>query len=46
MPENGQDQRIEPPRQAGERETLERFLDYYRETVLWKVSGMSDQDLR
>ena len=40
------DARVDPPRQVGERETLESFLDYYRETILWKVSGMSDQDLR
>ena len=40
------DTRVDPPRQVGERETLESFLDYYRETILWKVSGMSDQDLR
>jgi uncharacterized damage-inducible protein DinB len=46
MPDIGSDPRTEPPRKAGERETLEAFLDYYRETVLWKVSGMSDQDLR
>src|SRR5881409_2872080 len=46
MPDNGPDPRSEPPRRAGERETLEAFLDYYRETVLWKVSGMSEQDLR
>ncbi len=40
------DARVDPPRQVGERETLESVLDYYRETILWKVSGMSDQDLR
>jgi uncharacterized damage-inducible protein DinB len=40
------DTRTEPPRQVGERETLEGFLDYYRETILWKVSGMSDEDVR
>jgi hypothetical protein len=40
------DTRVDPPRQVGERQTLESFLDYYRETILWKVSGMSDQDLR
>ena len=44
-PENS-DPRVDPPRQAGERETLETFLDFYRETILWKVSGMSDPDLR
>jgi uncharacterized damage-inducible protein DinB len=40
------DIRVEPPRQTGERDTLEGFLDYYRETVLWKLSGLSDEDLR
>jgi uncharacterized damage-inducible protein DinB len=42
----GPDDRLEPPRRAGERATLEGFMDYYRDTVLWKVSGMSDQDLK
>jgi hypothetical protein len=45
MPQ-GSDTRVDPPRRAGERETLESFLDYYRDTILWKVSGMSDEDLR
>jgi uncharacterized damage-inducible protein DinB len=45
MPEEP-DGRVHPPHQAGERETLETFLDFYRETVLRKVSGLSDQDLR
>ena len=40
------DPRTEPPRQAGERETLEGMLDHYRETVLVKTSGASDEDLR
>jgi len=40
------DDRIEPPRRGGERETLEGFLDYYRDTILWKLQGMSDEDLR
>lgn len=43
---HGPDARVEPPRQAGERGTLEGFLDYYRETILFKVSGMSDEELR
>jgi uncharacterized damage-inducible protein DinB len=43
---HGPDTRVEPPRRADERETLESFLDYYRETILWKVSGMSEEDLR
>ena len=40
------DTRIDPPRQTGERETLETFLDLYRETVLWKVKGLTEEDLR
>src|ERR671936_2473491 len=43
---HGPDTRTEPSRLAGEREALEGFLDYYRDTILWKVSGMSDDDLR
>jgi hypothetical protein len=43
---HGEDTRVDPPRQSGERETLEAFLDYYRGTIEWKVSGMSDEDLR
>jgi uncharacterized damage-inducible protein DinB len=31
---------------AGGRETLTAFLDYLRETVLWKVEGLSDADAR
>jgi uncharacterized damage-inducible protein DinB len=41
---HGPDNRVDPPRQAGERETLESFLDFYRETILLKISGMSEQD--
>jgi hypothetical protein len=41
-----QDSRRDPPRQSDERTTLESFLDYYRDTILWKVDGMSDRDLR
>jgi uncharacterized damage-inducible protein DinB len=41
---HGPDTRLDPPRQAGERETLETFLDFYRETIQLKVSGMSGQD--
>jgi uncharacterized damage-inducible protein DinB len=43
---HGPDARIEPPRQVGERETLENFLDFYRDTILWKVSGLSDEQIR
>ena len=40
------DTRVDPPRQGDEREMLEALLDYYRETILWKLSGMSEGDLR
>jgi uncharacterized damage-inducible protein DinB len=40
------DARIDPPRQATERETLESMLDYYRATIPWKLEGLSDEDLR
>jgi uncharacterized damage-inducible protein DinB len=38
--------RPEPSRVAGERETLEKYLDYHRATLLWKTEGLSDEDLR
>jgi uncharacterized damage-inducible protein DinB len=31
---------------AGERETLEAFLDFYRDVLVHKVRGVSDQDAR
>lgn len=43
---HGPDNRVDPPRQVAEREMLETFLDFYRETILWKVSGMSEEDIR
>jgi uncharacterized damage-inducible protein DinB len=43
---HGPDTRVDPPRQVGEQQTLESFLDYYRDTILWKVSGMSNEELR
>src|SRR5438874_1142039 len=39
------DRRVHPPHQGGERETLESFLDFYRETILVKLEGLSDEDL-
>ena len=38
--------RIDPPLAASEPEMLNTFLDYQRATLLWKVSGVSDEDLR
>jgi uncharacterized damage-inducible protein DinB len=43
---HGPDDRTLASRQADERETLTSMLDYYRETAVWKCSGMSDEDLR
>ena len=39
-------ERIDPPLAASEPEMLNTFLDYQRATLLWKVSGVSDEDLR
>jgi uncharacterized damage-inducible protein DinB len=38
--------RPEPPHAGPEKGTLEGFLDWQRATVLWKVEGLSDADLR
>lgn len=38
--------RQDPPWAASEKEMLEAFLDFQRATLLWKVSGVSDEDLR
>jgi len=38
--------RTDPPEAASEQETLAAFLDYHRATLLWKVEGLSDGDLR
>jgi uncharacterized damage-inducible protein DinB len=36
-----------PRREMGvERELLERFLDFQRDTVFWKASGLTDEQLR
>jgi uncharacterized damage-inducible protein DinB len=40
------EERPEPSTVADERETLEKYLDYHRATLLWKTEGLSDQDLR
>lgn len=39
-------ERISPPLQAGERETLRAFLDFHRATLAMKCEGLSDDDLR
>jgi uncharacterized damage-inducible protein DinB len=39
-------ERPEPPRTAGERETLRVFLDFHRSTLAMKCEGLSDDGLR
>ena len=41
-----EDDRPEPPQVAGETETLEGFLDFQRATLLWKLEGLDDEQLR
>ncbi len=38
--------RRDPPEAAPEGETLAAFLDYHRATLLWKVDGLAEADLR
>ena len=38
--------RTEPPSRAGERATLEGFLDFHRETLLWKCAELTPGQLR
>ncbi|MGH2699534.1 MAG: DinB family protein [Actinomycetota bacterium] len=40
-----QDTRVEPP-SASEKETLEAFLDYHRQTVTIKCAGLTEEELR
>ncbi|HEV2106722.1 MAG TPA: DinB family protein [Thermomicrobiales bacterium] len=40
------DNRPEPPFAAPPKEMVEAFLDYQRATLLWKIDGLSDEDLR
>ena len=40
------DNRPEPPHLGGEAETLAGFLDFHRATLLWKVDGLDDEQLR
>jgi len=41
-----EDNRPEPPSTGGERETLAGFLDFQRATLLWKLQGLDDEQLR
>ncbi|MBS2964355.1 DinB family protein [Actinocrinis puniceicyclus] len=38
--------RVEPPTVADERTLLNGFLDYHRDTLAWKCSGLSDEQLK
>jgi uncharacterized damage-inducible protein DinB len=40
------DNRPEPPYTAGEADTLQGFLDFHRATLLWKLEGLDDEQLR
>ena len=40
------DNRPEPPSAGGEREMLAGFLDFHRATLLWKLEGLDDEQLR
>ncbi|TCC54664.1 DinB family protein [Kribbella pittospori] len=37
--------RVDPPTAGGERELLQGFLDFHRGTLLWKVSGLTGEQL-
>jgi uncharacterized damage-inducible protein DinB len=38
--------RLDPPYEGDERATLDAFLDYHRETLLWKCDGLDDEQLK
>jgi len=40
------DERVDPPPNGPEKELLEAFLDYHRDTLLMKCEGLSDEELR
>ena len=40
------DDRPEPPYLGDEAETLAGFLDFHRATLLWKLEGLDDEQLR
>ena len=35
------DERVDPPLVADEKATLTGFLDFHRDTFLWKIDGLS-----
>ena len=40
------DERVDPPLVADEKATLAGFLDFHRDTFLWKIDGLSPDQLR
>jgi hypothetical protein len=40
------DPRVDPPYIADERTMLDGWLDYHRDTLLWKCHGLSDEQLK
>ncbi len=38
--------RREPARESGERQALEEWLDFHRDTLLWKCSGLTADQLK
>jgi hypothetical protein len=40
------DSRTEPPESGAERTLLDGFLDFHRDTLLWKCAGLTDEQLR
>jgi uncharacterized damage-inducible protein DinB len=41
-----EDNRPEPPAIGDERDTLAGFLDFHRATLLWKLEGLDDEQVR
>jgi hypothetical protein len=39
------DNRFDPAMTAGERESVEGFLDFHRDTLLWKCAGLTPEQL-
>jgi uncharacterized damage-inducible protein DinB len=39
-------ERVEPPHSGSERQLLEAYLDYHRQTLLHKCDGLSDDQLK
>ncbi|MGO1978249.1 DinB family protein [Brachybacterium tyrofermentans] len=39
------DTRVDPPPMAGERESLDRWVEFYRETLLRKIDGLDAEQL-